>query len=113
MPVFANVQTSDPVSTVRLSRERILQALSDEETAQATGVRPARARTEPGATRDSSTIRARTEPGIADEPEEFDPVAIAAAAISRLRNRAKTDLGQLCACITSATTGSCCSARYS
>ena len=95
--MLTDLQTSDPVSTVRLSRDRILLALTDEETAKATGTTArevVRARTDPSGLRDPSTVRARTEPGIEDT-EEFDPVAIAAAAISRLRMRAKTDLGQL------------------
>nr|MBA3541141.1 trypsin-like peptidase domain-containing protein [Deltaproteobacteria bacterium] len=65
--------------------------------------RLSRARTEPGVPRDDNAPliprRAATEPGVeadaADEPEEFDPVQIAAAAISRLRKRAKTDLAEL------------------
>jgi len=77
MPVGGTA--SDPVTTVKLSRDRILQALSDE---------PAPAQ---------EIVRARTEPGAegpADD-EEADPVALAAAAIARLRTRAATDLGNL------------------
>lgn len=89
---------NDPVTTVRLSRDRILRALAEE--APADGApRPPRARTEPGLPRDSAPViptRARTEPGIeADQYAEFDPVAIAAAAIGRLRQRARTDLAEL------------------
>jgi S1-C subfamily serine protease len=76
---------ADPVTTVRLSRDRILAALAQEDAGVAAsgegGVR----------------VRARTEPGIEgdDVYEEFDPVAIAAAAIGRLRVRARTDLAEL------------------
>lgn len=95
--------THDPVTTVRLSRDRILRALADEPATSADGVAPTRqprARTEPGLPRESATnipIRARTEPGIegGDDFGEFDPVAIAAAAIGRLRQRARTDLAEL------------------
>ncbi|HTL37400.1 MAG TPA: trypsin-like peptidase domain-containing protein, partial [Kofleriaceae bacterium] len=84
----AGATAHDPVTTVRLSRDRILQALASEDV----GVPlPPSA---PGA-----RIRARTEPGIEPGPdeayEEFDPVAIAAAAIGRLRQRARTDLAEL------------------
>jgi S1-C subfamily serine protease len=130
-PVLVDLHaaSSDPVTTVKLSRDRILQALADEESPEG-GPRHPRARTEPGANRDSapSLQRARSEPGVqrarsepgiprarsepglpppvgeskpdepiaeTEEPEDFDPVAIAAAAIARLRTRAKTDLGHL------------------
>jgi S1-C subfamily serine protease len=90
----------DPVTTVRLSRDRILRALADEAPADgAGGPRQPRARTEPGLPRDSAATiptRARTEPGLeGDDYAEFDPVAIAAAAIGRLRQRARTDLAEL------------------
>ncbi|HET9990535.1 MAG TPA: hypothetical protein VFQ65_18530, partial [Kofleriaceae bacterium] len=103
--------TSDPITTVKLSRERIVAALAQE--SEPGGPRHPRARTEPG-----PRERARSEPGprerarsapgepaVVDEAapmpapeqpfEDFDPVAVAAAAITRLRMRAKTDLGQL------------------
>jgi S1-C subfamily serine protease len=76
---------ADPVTTVRLSRDRILAALAQEDAAAAA----------PG---EGVRARARTEPGIEGEEgayEEFDPVAIAAAAIGRLRVRARTDLAEL------------------
>lgn len=85
----AQGNTGDPVTTVRLSRDRILQALAQEDAAGAGAAIPV----EPGV-----RVRARTEPGIeqGDEAyEEFDPVAIAAAAIGRLRVRARTDLAEL------------------
>ncbi len=89
----AQAQGQDPITTVRLSRDRILAALAEEDIAVPVP---------PGA-RDSQTrapaqgrVRARTEPGIDEDPyEEFDPVAIAAAAIGRLRERARTDLAEL------------------
>ncbi|HEY1812053.1 MAG TPA: trypsin-like peptidase domain-containing protein [Kofleriaceae bacterium] len=68
---------SDPVTTVKLSRDRILQALSEEPAAEAA----ARARP------DSA--------GDLLDDDEADPVAIAAAAIARLRTRAVTDFGNL------------------
>ena len=93
--------TTDPVTTVKLSRERIVAALGGE--GEPGGPRHPRARTEPG-----PRERARSSPGevplqapAVEEPppeqpfEDFDPVAVAAAAITRLRMRAKTDLGQL------------------
>ena len=108
------VAQNDPVTTVRLSRDRILRALADEPSMSDSGTRQPRARTEPGLPRDSSPsipgsqpglrartepgaerMRARTEPGIENEYAEFDPVAIAAAAIGRLRQRARTDLAEL------------------
>jgi len=89
--IHAAGATHDPVTTVRLSRDRILAALANEDasaggtSARDTQNRPAEGR-----------VRARTEPGIDEEIyEEFDPVAIAAAAIGRLRARARTDLAEL------------------
>jgi S1-C subfamily serine protease len=105
-PALSDLAASqhDPVTTVRLSRDRILRALADEPAAtaaaEASPTRQPRARTEPGLARDSAPripVRARTEPGIegGDAFAEFDPVAIAAAAIGRLRQRARTDLAEL------------------
>ena len=79
--------TADPITTVRLSRDRILRAL-DEDLASS-----AAATSGSGA----AIPRARTEPGL-DElelDEENDPVAIAAAAIARLRSRARNDIAEL------------------
>jgi S1-C subfamily serine protease len=85
----------DPLSTVRLSRDRILRALHED------------MNLDPSARADGRFPRARTEPGVRPAPgepgvviddesyEEFDPVAIAAAAIGRLRARARTDLAEL------------------
>ena len=104
----ADAATADPVTTVKLSRERIVAALNNEP--EPGGPRHPRARTEPG-----PRERARSSPGetplvaplvappdeaapmpAPEQPfEDFDPVAVAAAAITRLRMRAKTDLGQL------------------
>ena len=97
---------NDPFSTVRLSRDRILRALHEDVESRGelgtAGPRNERARTEPGIRQPGSSglyARARTEPGLGEGDdagyEEFDPVAIAAAAISRLRTRARTDLAEL------------------
>jgi S1-C subfamily serine protease len=92
------VPNIDPVTTVRLSRDRILAALASEDigvSAPPTARESQRMRqsTDPAG---SGRIRARTEPGVEEEPyEDFDPVAIAAAAIGRLRQRARTDLAEL------------------
>ena len=102
---------TDPVSSVKLSRDRILRALEQEDANQA-AARPLRARTDPGAPRartDPGGQRARSDSGsAAGDPAnvdaaigddgayaEIDPVAIAAAAIARLRARARTDLAEL------------------
>jgi S1-C subfamily serine protease len=84
----------DPVTTVRLSRDRILAALANEDIAVPG---PSARDTQPRMpAAESARIRARTEPGFEDEGyEDFDPVAIAAAAIGRLRARARTDLAEL------------------
>ena len=113
VPVLAELHATSggSASSVKLSRERILQALADEETAQATGEPvPRRARSEPSIVRPrtdpgASGVRLRTDPGAsgvrprtepsAEDAEELDPVAIAAAAIARLRSRARDDFGQL------------------
>src|SRR5690349_6894689 len=70
----------DPMTTVRLSRDRILRALNDEAVAPSVPVAPA-------------ADRAPSQDE--DIPDQIDPVAIAAAAISRLRARARTDLAEL------------------
>ncbi|HEY1547367.1 MAG TPA: trypsin-like peptidase domain-containing protein [Kofleriaceae bacterium] len=116
MPASA-ANAGDPLTTVKLSRERILQALSDDSPVEPTP--------EPAANEPRRERRARTEPPVRGEPEPnaaaavtatvtaaaaarpssaddgdydddaIDPVAIAAAAIARLRTRAVTDLGHL------------------
>jgi S1-C subfamily serine protease len=75
--------THDPMTTVKLSRDRILRALHEEPAAEP----PKR----------ESRARLDSVPGEAEElgPEEIDPVAIAAAAIARLRARARTDFAEL------------------
>lgn len=89
---------SDPLTTVKLSRDRIVKALGGE-AELAGGPRHPRARTEPGPATPLEPKAAVDEAAPLPEPaqpyEDFDPVAIAAAAITRLRMRAKTDLGQL------------------
>src|SRR5690606_38075710 len=88
----AQAASQDPVTTVRLSRDRILAALAEEDVAvPAPGARESQTRVPA-----QGRVRARTEPGLEEDPyEEFDPVAIAAAAIGRLRERARTDLAEL------------------
>lgn len=88
LPV-ADGEKGDPITTVKLSRDRIVRALATEE--QTPGPRHPRARSEPIL----GTRADQPEPQAAEDDDEFDPVAIAAAAIGRLRSRAKTDLGQL------------------
>jgi len=81
----------EPVPTVRLSRDRILAALAEEE-AGAPAAHQSAPRL-PALT--EGRIRARTEPSDEEPYEDFDPVAVAAAAIGRLRQRARTDLAEL------------------
>ena len=104
---------AEPSTTVRLSRDRILRALSEGESSATSEPRP-RARTERAAT--NEPLRATTSPGellapadldrpvtapgelppaLYSDDEEFDPVQVAAAAIQRLRKRARTDLAEL------------------
>ena len=107
---------SEPSTTVRLSRDRILRALSESEAAapetrlpRARTQEPLRAQTQPtlaGATTTAAPgdfpaaeqLRPQTSPaelaGLAEE-DEFDPVQVAAAAIQRLRRRARTDIAEL------------------
>jgi S1-C subfamily serine protease len=91
----AQASGTDPITTVRLSRDRILAALADEDIA--VPVPPASSQSRmPAAGASQPRMRARTEPGVDEDAyEEFDPVAIAAAAIGRLRQRARTDLAEL------------------
>ena len=94
MPV-ADGATGDPMTTVKLSRERIMKALEDE---AASSKRFPRARTEPGPGTPLPSEKldeSAPMPAPSQAYDDFDPVAIAAAAIGRLRSRAKTDLGQL------------------
>lgn len=64
---------SEPTTTVRLSRDRILKALAEDE----------------------QKSRAPSAPPPEPVEDDFDPVQVAAQAISRLRKRARTDLAEL------------------
>ncbi|MBL9015189.1 MAG: hypothetical protein JNL83_13485, partial [Myxococcales bacterium] len=137
---------SDPMTTVRMARDRILRALAEDVAAQAEAQaageqqsaaapappserdrapsqpgrapsHPGRTPTNPPATTPASpaqpparpsaqgiprpadagpAAQPAQEPAVPDEgEEEFDPVQIAAAAIQKLRQRAKTDLAEL------------------
>ncbi|MDX2087085.1 MAG: serine protease [Kofleriaceae bacterium] len=116
-PPPADLKSADPVTTVRMQRERILRQLAEEVAAQTeaptTGERapsqPGRAPSQPGLrasssslpqVRASSQVIARTDvpdaaPTTEAEDEQLDPVAIATAAISRFRQRARSDLAEL------------------
>ncbi|HEY0479632.1 MAG TPA: serine protease [Kofleriaceae bacterium] len=104
--------SSDPAVTVRMQRERILRALAED--IAATTVAGAAAATAERAASQSGSPSARAEPGRApthpgrnaphardDLADDFiaddgvDPVALAAAAIARLRARARSDLAEL------------------
>jgi S1-C subfamily serine protease len=129
--------SGDPVTTVRMQRERILRALAEDIAANATGSAGAAAGAAAAAAasaasasgeRSVSQIGLRADPGrspsqVGRSPsqvrspsgqfprapsqpprdgdafdevdDELDPVAIAAAAIARLRDRARTDLAEL------------------
>ncbi|HEU0033317.1 MAG TPA: serine protease [Kofleriaceae bacterium] len=119
-PGIDPTQAADPVTTVRMQRERILRALAEDIAAspavieagggvvasgaaiggalgaEGRGAYP-RARTQPGGTRATSQAGVRADGGdaIAEDEDELDPVAIAAAAIQRLRQRASTDFAEL------------------
>jgi S1-C subfamily serine protease len=121
-PAEADAST-DPVTTVRMQRDRILRAIAEDSAAQAEAQAqgeapapaperapsqpgrapsvPGRAPTHPGGRPSSPAIPRPTDTGVPEaatpeEPEEeFDPVQIAAAAIQRLRQRARTDLAEL------------------
>jgi len=91
LPSSDPMAAHDPVSTVKLSRERILRALEQEPepTAKHPATRESRPAIEPGAAQARATT---AEDGAY---EEIDPVESAAAAIARLRARARTDLAEL------------------
>ncbi|HET7500694.1 MAG TPA: trypsin-like peptidase domain-containing protein [Kofleriaceae bacterium] len=116
-PPATDAASPDPVITVRMQRDRILRALAEDIAATATsnaataaapgadrtGGGPAAgapsARAEPAAS-PPHPGRAASQPPVdasADDAtdDELDPVAIAAAAIARLRERARTDLAEL------------------
>jgi S1-C subfamily serine protease len=99
-------EPATPETTARLQRERILQALAEDIATSATTttsrnqilasptarVAPLRLPSSPGI----PLPAARPDELIEDAPEEaMDPVAIAAAAIARLRARARTDFAEL------------------
>jgi S1-C subfamily serine protease len=88
---------ADPITTVRLSRDRILRALAEDEPASRDSSprlpRAPRARTEPGDEHGEAAGSAQR--GSPEEEQELDPVAIAAAAVGRLRARARTDFAEL------------------
>jgi len=121
----AETASTDPVVTVRMQRDRILRAIAEdiganatstataESAAAAAGTPAAGERTSSQATAPSARGeparapshpgRAASQPGGMDDPataddladDQLDPVAIAAAAIARLRDRARTDLAEL------------------
>ncbi|MEO7097039.1 MAG: hypothetical protein ABI175_27515, partial [Polyangiales bacterium] len=110
--------SNDPVVTVRMQRDRILRALAEDVAAQAEAreqkeqkeqkdqqapgtpeptrapSQPGRAPTNPGGRPSSQAIPGSAD-AAAEEEEPFDPVQVAAAAIQRLRQRARTDLAEL------------------
>ncbi len=92
LPASDPLAAHDPVSTVKLSRERILRALEQEPepTAKHPAMRESRPAIEPGTAPQGRATTAED-----GTYEEIDPVAIAAAAIARLRARARTDLAEL------------------
>lgn len=94
----------DPVTTVRMHRERILRALADDIAANPTLAeggtpsedprsRPGRAPSQPG--QPSQGTLAEGEDRRDGDGDALDPVQIAAAAIQRLRQRASTDFAEL------------------
>jgi S1-C subfamily serine protease len=104
---------SDPVTTVRMQRERVLRALAADVAANAATTVAAEQAAAAAAAAGANVVggptpvmegrakrpsqpgypRAPTSPGV--EEEELDPVQIAAAAIQRLRQRASTDFAEL------------------
>ena len=87
----ADAPPADPVVTVRMQRDRILRALAEDVAATALA-EPATARAAPARATSQSEATAED----ADDPDDpDDPVERAAAAIGRLRRRARTDLAEL------------------
>jgi S1-C subfamily serine protease len=94
---------ADPVTTVRMQRERILRALAEDIAASPAVIEAGkqdptgRAPSQPG----QQSARASSQGGASGEEEELsaeyaaDPVQVAAAAIQRLRHRASTDFAEL------------------
>ena len=79
----ASETPGEVVTTVRLSRDRILKALAEDEArGRAPSVQP-------------SPRPPSAQPDAEPEEQDFDPVQVAAQAISRLRKRARTDLAEL------------------
>lgn len=79
------------------AHSQIRPALGDRAASQPGSQVTARAASQPGS---QVTTRAASQPGLADDLsddqfDQLDPVAIAAAAIARLRNRARSDLAEL------------------
>jgi S1-C subfamily serine protease len=107
LPALAanELTSSDPAVTVRMQRDRILRALAED--IAATTVAGAAAASAERAASQSGSPSARAEPGrnalharddLADDfvaDDGLDPVALAAAAIARLRARARSDLAEL------------------
>ncbi|MEO8704338.1 MAG: serine protease [Kofleriaceae bacterium] len=95
-PPLADGATADPVTTVRMQRERILRALAEEVAAS-----PAVTEAGGGAPAPTTPTRAPSHPERSPTSEEApeddvtDPVQLAAAAIQRLRARASTDFAEL------------------
>ncbi|MGE3458173.1 MAG: hypothetical protein AB7O24_23870, partial [Kofleriaceae bacterium] len=110
-PAIDEPAGDEPVPTVRMQRDRILRALAEDIAAQT----QAQAHAQTQAAQDHSTGEPRADRGPSqprgqfpraasapsvdattdDGDEEFDPVQIAAEAIGRLRQRARTDLAEL------------------
>jgi len=109
----AEAASSDPATTVRMQRDRILRALAEDIGSNATATAeaeaaaaaevaaaPPSARAEPGRA-PSHSGRAGSHPQrdelAADDlsDDRLDPVALASAAIARLRARARSDLAEL------------------
>lgn len=106
-PPAGDPASGDPVVTVRMHRDRILRALAEEAAAHAEAQHEAGAVPPPAPGRASqpelrpsaSQLRIRPTDADADGEADFDdgldPVELAAAAIGRLRERARTDLAEL------------------
>ncbi|HEU4734381.1 MAG TPA: trypsin-like peptidase domain-containing protein [Kofleriaceae bacterium] len=115
-PPTADAASTDPVITVRMQRDRILRALAEDIAANATstaagssaapisdraggapGPFAPSARAEPAGAPGRAASQPSGDAATADDAfdDELDPVAIAAAAIARLRERARSDLAEL------------------
>ena len=93
---------NDPITTVRMQRERILRALADD-IAHSPEVTET-ASNNAAATTSASSAAATASPALARSPSQgdalddndvTDPVQLAAAAIQRLRSRASTNVAEL------------------